>query len=320
MKAFASRIKSCFAIGKVILDDKINFNSCSITQDLHGNIKMSMKDYLSAMKPAMLDPVSQDQPESVSKNEVQDYRRLAGELVWIGSRALPQASYFRSVFQQRVPILTRDFIFDAIRDLKQLKKLHPCIKFSSTDKTATKIELISFSDASYNISQKHVYCQSGVISGVRYRSDQSDAQQLHVIYWTSYKQKRVYYSAYGAEILACTTAEDRGYAVKVGIEDLFPNMTCVHHIRTDSKALFDTITSLQEFRVYRLPQTVQQLRDAFESRKLNEIRWIQSHENIADALTKNNPDMHKLLNEVTTSGLLCLPNHHSQELHSATWT
>lgn len=98
MKAFDSKIKCRVAIEKVVLYDKTNFNDCSITQAINENIEMSVKDYLSAIKPAVRDHISKDQLESVSKNEAQDYRRLAGELIWIDSEALPQAGYIESVF------------------------------------------------------------------------------------------------------------------------------------------------------------------------------------------------------------------------------
>lgn len=165
-----------------------------------------------------------------------------------------------------------------------------------------------------------MYGQTGSLCGLRYHNAKRDSQQYHVVDWSSHKQRRVCHSAYGAEILACTTAEDRGFALKQGLVDLFPHLPCIHQLRTDSKALFDTITTLHECREYRLRQTVQQIRDSFETKELNQIRWIQGHANVADALTKYNPVMHRLMNDVYSSGLLLLPNHHCHEVDSATWT
>lgn len=62
------------------------------------------------------------------------------------------------------------------------------------------------------------------------------------------------------------------------------------------------------------------IQDAFESEELNHIRFIQRHANIADALTKHNPKMHKPLTMVVTTGVLELPNHQPCELDSTTWT
>lgn len=320
MHNFATSIQKRFKIGKVVINANILFNGCEISQNEFGNVELSMTKYLESIKPVMLQTDLYRDESKATEAEIHDFRRLAGELVWLGSGALPQASYFGSVYQQRVPILTRDHVLEANRTLKQLKKLIPKLLYTKPAPEIDRIELVSFSDASFNISRRQVYGQSGVTCGIRYRQKTGDARIFHIVDWTSHKQKRVCYSAYGAEILACTAADDRGLALKQGIMDIFPATSCIHHIRTDSKALFDTITTLHECREYRLRQTVQQIRDSFESRELNEIRWIQSHANIADALTKHNPEMHRLLNRVATSGTLVLPNHLSQELDSTTWT
>jgi len=83
--------------------------------------------------------------------------------------------------------------------------------------------------------------------------------------------------------------------------------------------LYDTITTLHEGRDYRLRQTVQRIRDSFESEDLNALRWIQGKVNLADALTKRNPQTHRMLNRVARNGLLDLPPHMSLQLNSGTW-
>lgn len=124
---------------------------------------------------------------------------------------------------------------------------------------------MSFIDAPFNNTSRQVYGQTGSISEIRYLEPGHDACIIHVIDWTSHKQRRVFYSAYGAEILACSTAEDCGFSIKQALVRLFQILNCVHQVQTDSKALFDTFTILHEGKEYLLRQTVQQIRAAFES-------------------------------------------------------
>ena len=72
----------------------------------------------------------------------------------------------------------------------------------------------------------------------------------------------------------------------------------------DSKGLFDTVTTLHEGRDYRMRQTVQRIRDSFESQNLNALVWIPGTENNADTLTKRSVELLKMLNTICTTGFL----------------
>lgn len=142
----------------------------------------------------------------------------------------------------------------------------------------------------------------------------------HLIDWASLKQRRVSYSSYGAEILACTEADDRGFNMKMALQSITQdNKRIPHVLNIDSKGLYDTITTLHEGREYRLRQTVQRIRDSFESGELDTLKWVQGIANIADALTKRNTTMHRTLNRIASTGRLVLPTHNSFELNSAEW-
>jgi len=57
----------------------------------------------------------------------------------------------------------------------------------------------------------------------------------------------------------------------------------------------------------------------FESKDLDVLRWIPGNINIADALTKRDLRMHRLLNRVMTTGILCIDLASGHELDSETW-
>lgn len=70
---------------------------------------------------------------------------------------------------------------------------------------------------------------------------------------------------------------------------------------------------------YRLRQTGERIRNSFESRELDVLRWIPGKLNIADALTKRNVALYKVLNEVATTGKLLVDVDRGYELDSETW-
>lgn len=141
---------------------------------------------------------------------------------------------------------------------------------------------------------------------------------MHLTDWSSTKQGRVCYSPYGAEILACTDADDRGFYLKTPIQSIL-EIRPRHVLVADSKGLFDTITKLHHGKDYRLRQTVQQIRDSFDSQELDLLRSVQGKDIIAYRLTKCNPVSHRMLDRIATDGRLSLPKHHTFELDSKTW-
>lgn len=108
-----------------------------------------------------------------------------------------------------------------------------------------------------------------------------------------------------------TETDDRGFHIKITLQCLGQANTFAHIMHVDSKELFDTITTLHESREYRFRQTVQKIRDSFESNTIDALRWIQAKDYIADALTKHNLSIHKRFNRIAVTEALLLPDHRS---------
>ena len=179
--------------------------------------------------------------------------------------------------------------------------------------------IVTFSDAAFNICSSTSYGQSGFVSGILYRTRSGDERTFHALDWGSTKQRRVTHSSYGAEIVACCDADDHGLNLKHALRSVFSEHDFAHVLIVDSKGLFDTITTLHDGREYRLRQTVQRIRDSFESQDINVMRWVQGPANVADALTKRSTHSHRLLNRIVSTGKLLLPQHRSFELDSEHW-
>jgi len=60
------------------------------------------------------------------------------------------------------------------------------------------------------------------------------------------------------------------------------------------------------------------MRNSFESRELNFMRWMQDRE-LGRRTDKGNPNTSKLLNELVSSGFMCIDLKSSYYLDSETW-
>lgn len=320
IEEFNKSIAQRFPISKVILEGQIQFNGATIRQDENGSITMSMDRYMHEIGQIQLDKTrTKSMQARATAKEVAAFRAVAGELVWLGGGALPQAAYVGSYMQQCVPYLKIEHIVQANGMLKELKDLKAEITYQKIGGEVTAATIESFSDAAFNISRAKQYGQTGLIVGILFNVKGKDDAVYHVVDWASRKQRRVCHSSYGAEILACADADDRGYNLKMAMTSLFPSDKFRHVLNVDSKGLYNTITTLHEGRDYRLRQTVQRIRDSFEAGEVDTIRWVQGKANIADALTKRAPLSYRMVNRITSSGTLQLPAHRSFEVDTETW-
>ena len=320
IEIFTAHIRERLPISKEIINDDIKFNGADVTQDKHESVVLSMEKYRGNIKPILLDESrKRNRDYMATEKEIGWFRSLAGELVWLGCGALPQAAYVASYMQQCVPRLKIEQIVQTNGMLNELKDLKANVKFRAPEHELSDAVDTTFSDAAFNISRTKQYGQTGFVLGILYKVKGKKDQLYHIVDWASSKQRRVCHSSYGAEILACADADDRGYNLKIALTSLFPHAFFRHVLNVDSKGLYDTITTLHEGRDYRLRQTVQRIRDSFEPGELDVLRWIQGVVNMSDALTKRNPVSFRMLNRIACSGTLELPAHKSFEVDSEKW-
>lgn len=264
-----------------------------------------MTRFFSKVKSIYIDKKRRKQAqESVTKEDILSYQSLAGALLWLGSAVMPQASSIATLMQQKITRLRVCDLLDANARLHELRNFKSNIRYNRV-RDGARLKVCTFSDASFNISEHTSYGQTVLISGLPFDANRGSRGTIfHAIDWTSTKQCRVSHSSYGAEIIACAEAHDRGYHLKQAIQTIFPSRRVMHELKVDSKGLYDTITTLHERKEYRLGQTVQRISDSFESEELYILKWIQGSVNIAEELTKHNPESFKLISKVLTTGRL----------------
>ena len=72
----------------------------------------------------------------------------------------------------------------------------------------------------------------------------------------------------------------------------------------ESKALYESLITTHDATEYRLRQTVQRIRDSFESSELDALVWIPSPSIFANALTKRNVDLQLKLDRMCNTEML----------------
>ena len=315
IKQFMAKLQDRFIVGKVIVDNIFHFNGCEVEQHTDGSIKVSMNRYLERLRPITISrPRRKQRSEKATAQEIRQYRSLSGTLLYLGNAVLPQAALITSLMQQKLGSLRVQHLVDANTMLKEILQLKPWMCYHCPG-SIESVTIVSFSDASHT-SRDKCYGQTGIIQGLRVKT--SDGPMFYPLDWTSHKQNRVSYSPYGAEIIACSRADDRGFYIKMAMTAL-TGCHNRHELAVDSKALYDTATTLHQSDEYRLRMTVQRIRNSFESGELDVLRWIPGTSNIADALTKRNLELYRIVNDMFTTGRFMVDYSFSLAQDSKLW-
>lgn len=206
----------------------------------------------------------------------------------------------------------------ANRVLKELRDLQQVIMYRSMTMPVNNASVWTFSDASFNIVSGREYGQTGIITGIMMTGGDR-RKSFHLVNWASITQRRASHSSYGAELLACSDADDRGIYLKQAINAIYQGSGVRHIMHVDYRGLFDTISTLHDGKEYRLKQIVQRIRDSFEEGDIDILRWIPSGQNMADCLTKRCAQIQRTFNGCCTSGRLTINTSNMKELDSLTW-
>lgn len=115
----------------------------------------------------------------------------------------------------------------------------------------------------------------------------------NLLHFSSTKCKRVTRSVLASEIYGMVAGVDIALALTSTLEAIvrhvglpsIPTIVC-----TDSYSLYECLVKLGTTKEKRLMIDILALRESYEKRELQEIRWIDGKDNLADALTKASPN------------------------------
>ena len=299
---FHGAISQSFKIGRFVSvsNSTFIFNRLHITCNFTGDTHISMRQFMDKIDKLEISRSRRKQQESpATLEELRSLQALAGKLNYLGHGVLPQASLVASKLQKFVGNLRVKHLWQANAALFQLKRLEPSLLYKRPFRSfGDDSYLLTYSEASTGSSS---YGQTGFLSGLLLPAGGSAI--FHCIDWHSSKQSRISFSSIGSEILAAAESTDRSILLSDCISRVLSLSSPLPLVITvDSFGLYSTITTLHEGRDYRLRPTVARLRDSFESKEISVFQWIPGNVNIADALTKINPDAFVRLTAVLSSG------------------
>lgn len=208
---------------------------------------------------------------------------------YVSQRA--RAAYITSVCR---PDLQYRFAYAAqfpdptLTEAKYLNKgIQELIDTSERGLTYVKLDIDSmylalFVDASF-AGNKDLTSQLGFILCLM-----DGKNKCNIVHYGSSKSKRVTRSVLSAELYSMSYGFDSTSLIRHTLE-LFLGRTIKLKLLTDSKCLFDALTSLNTTTEKRLLIDLNILRQSYERREITEVAWIPGGSNPADALTKDKP-------------------------------
>lgn len=115
----------------------------------------------------------------------------------------------------------------------------------------------------------------------------------NLIHFSSTKSKRVTRSVLASEVYGMVAGVDMAYALASTLRQItshlslpaIPTIAC-----TDSYSLYECLVKLGTTKEKRLMIDIMALRQSYERRELQEVRWINGEDNLADSFTKTMPN------------------------------
>ena len=140
-----------------------------------------------------------------------------------------------------------------------------------------------FADAGYATSNDVKSHQGAIIFRAFGRSKVSI---VHPISSITHKIRRVVRSTLAAESISCADAFDLGVYLNAILKEI--GLFARIHLTTDSKSLYDLMSTTQDSKERRLKLGIACSRESFHNGEIERISWVPSRMQLGDALTKDN--------------------------------
>ena len=246
----------------------LKFNGSIVSKTCSGITMSAAVSEKSLLKPIQVDPV-----------DIDGYVAQRARGAYIASMCRPDLAYgFSSAAQYSKPET------DQARFLN--KYIKTCIQSKDQKLNFVKLEIETltisvFVDAAFANNTDN----SSQLGFLTVLMDQH--YFCNIVHYRTCKCKRVTRSVLASELYAMVLGFDQSYVIKQTIES-FLGRKIPLHVFTDSKSLFDSLTSLNTTTEKRLLIDLSLLRECYERNEIAEVFWIPGDQNPADGLTKKN--------------------------------
>lgn len=225
-------------------------------------------------------------------NFKQVYLEQRARGAYISTVCQPEASFDLSVAAQHQEPTAEDVAALNRRIKWQMDNKKRGIRYIPIDLATAKLYV--FVDGSF-ANNKDLSSQLGYLIILANESAKDDSFDIkgNLIDYRSVKSQRVTRSVLASEVYGMTAGVDMAYAIGTTIKmvtqqlDLptVPTIVC-----TDSYSLYECLVKLGTTKEKRLMIDIMAIRQSYERRELQEVRWINGSDNPADAMTKANPN------------------------------
>jgi hypothetical protein len=229
----------------------------------------------------------------------QEYLEQRARGAYIATICQPEASYDLSVAAQQQDPTEEDVKLLNKRLQWQIDNTDRGINYIPLDLATAK--LFVFVDGSF-ANNKDLSSQIGYLIVLANETSGTVESTFkfkgNLIHWSSTKSKRVTRSVLASEIYGMVGGVDMAIAISSTVNmikrqltqnsDLQANIQIV--ICTDSYSLYECLVRLGTTKEKRLMIDIMALRQSYERRELQEIRWISGSDNPADTMTKSTPN------------------------------
>jgi len=258
-----------------------DFNGCHVEVEEHG-VTVTQKGQ--ANKLSLVDA---KQDDAKQRYVVQRARGA-----YIASICQPEAAFDLSAAAQATDPNEADIKALNKRIQWQIDNKSRGLRFQELDLETAK--LFVFVDGSFANNQD-MTSQIGyiLVLGNEAQGEAEFTLTGNTIHWSSTKCKRVTRSVLASEIYGMVSGFDIGYVIANTLATItkrlnLPRIPLI--LCTDSFSLYQCIVQLGTTTEKRLMIDIIALRQSYENREVDEIRWIHGQDNPADAMTKAMPN------------------------------
>lgn len=261
-------------------------------QEETGKITLNAKEKLDQVQPIIIRAASKERDRNANESEITSYRSLIGKLLYIGRLVCPTIAFHASNAATKCDGLRLHHLRALNATLRAIKNFPCVITFIPGNTRTYKLEAMS--DASMQSHEEKSNVRQGILIFRR------SGDIVHPIAWLSRLARRVARSTSTAELLAAADAVDRVTYLKHLLEESAgPQKT---ELVLDSRSAVCLCSTTKEPEEVKNKLLLASIREEFNVTSMDTIRWTPGQTHLADALTKDNQTISKLLNAVLESG------------------
>ena len=258
-------------------------------------IQVDQRGYVESIKPIALGKRRSTQKyDDLNQDEREEFRTICGQLNWVSRNTRPETSYDTCILSNAMKTCKVEDILAGNKVIKCLKSEDLALRFPNL---GSIMDMIAYSDASYANLPDGSSQGAFVVLLV-------NSEGLFVpLAWQSKKLKRVVKSTLVAEILAAVEVVETGFLLTSILKELRNSQSSIDiECFTDNQALFDTVHSTNSIIDKRLRVDMAILREMVHKKEVL-IKWVETKDQLADALTKKGASSTRLIKALRSSHL-----------------